>query len=70
MADTDTTTDSLTAAERDVVETLARDDVEADVVLSLPAEPGRAALAAGAGLVAELDAIARLYRRISSSARE
>jgi hypothetical protein len=50
--------DDLTAIERDVVETLALDAVAAPVVLSLPAEPGRAALVAGAGLVADLTPLA------------
>lgn len=46
--------DDLTPIEQRVIEALGLAPVDAQVVLSLPAEPGRVALAAGARLVAEL----------------
>jgi len=52
--------DDLTPVERGVVEALGQAPIDAQVVLSLPAEPGRVALAAGARLVAELAEIGTL----------
>lgn len=68
--------DDLTPVERGVVEALGQAPVDASVVLSLPAEPGRAALAAGARLVAELAEIGTLLplppdaRHYAPAARE
>jgi len=47
--------DDLTPVEQRVVEALGQAPVDAPVTISLPAEPGRVALAAGARLVAELE---------------
>jgi len=47
--------DDLTPVEQRVVEVLGQKPVDAPVAISLPAEPGRVALAAGARLVAELE---------------
>lgn len=50
--------DDLTPIELDVVESLATAPVDADVTLSLPAEPGRVAFGGRLGLVADLEVLA------------
>ncbi len=59
--------DDLTRIEVDAVETLAR-LAETDVVVALPYEPGRAAFAAAAATVAELEPLASAHERLPDRA--
>ncbi len=59
--------DDLTRVELDAVETLSR-IAQADVVVALPYEPGRAAFAAAAAAVAELEPLAESHERLPDRA--